>query len=652
MDQALKSCFLVLLLLPISGEAQSVSGRVRSAVDGAPVAGAVIQIVYPNGEPTFGLSGSQGLFRISARPGDAVQVEIEMIGHRPWISLPTRLGVADSVYFDVLLEAAPVELGAIVAESRNLCAGISNGTAGIDVLWRDARTALTAHQISGAQRRLRFLIETYERDIASDSLVVLRDFRNRVWSTSPEAFRAAPVSWLEERGFLQERDNAVFLYGPTPTVLLDDWFVRTHCLSIVPPEPGDTMIAIAFAPNRDRRTPDIRGVVHLDARSRDLRSIEFAYVSLPARVPSGSSGRAVFSRLPDGSVMIREWNIDSPIIELGEISVFGERRPVERVWATRRTGGEVLRAQHGTAEVYRAHRATIEGVVFDSVNRVPLAGARVFVVGSGFATRTDSSGAYRLEDLPEGNYRLSFEHPRLVAFGYRPAPREVVVARGDSALVDLAMPSSARLLVSSEDVARLDSIAAVGRYLGVNLDARSLQPEEARRAAFDPVYPVRIVMRVVQHDTGEPVSGVEVSLVRAETREVVASGFTDGSGQLEFERVPGGDYEVSAHRTGYLAPTENRVTLEPGLVFQMVVRLRLLTGRPSRYSDGGAKPFQQYDPAPRDSLIQARCGSHADAGNARRSGTGGAKDGALSAAEPVAGVGSLGSWDRLSRWPG
>lgn len=576
MRQRLKHSFLAILLLPVWGEAQSVSGRVRSAADGAPIAGAVIRVTYPRGGPVLGLSGPQGLFRVQVPEGDTVRVSVEMIGHRQWSSSSRRLDGADSVYLDVLLEIAPVELDAIGAESRNLCAGISTGSAGIDVLWRDARTALTAQQIGGARGRLRYLLETYERDVASDSLVVIRDVRHRRWSTSPEAFRSAPVSWLQTEGFLEEKDNAVFLYGPTSAILLDDWFVHTHCLSLVPPQPGDTMLDLAFAPNRDRRTPDIRGTIRLDARSRDLRSIEFEYVSLPARIPSGSSGRVFFNRLSDGSVIIKEWSIDSPIIELGEIMAFGQRRPIERVWATRQSGGETLRAQDGTSEVYRARRATIEGVVFDSVNRIPLAGARVLVAGSGFVAEADSSGRYRLEDLPDGEYRLSFEHPRLAAYGYRPAPRGVALLRGDTARVDLVIPSRARLLVSPEDIARLDSIAAVGRYLGVNFDARDVQPEASRRAAFDSEYRVRIITRVVEHETSEPLAGVAVSLIRPDSRDVVAAGVTDANGQLELYDVPGGEYEVMARLDGYLAPTENRVTLEPGLVIRMVVRLRTL----------------------------------------------------------------------------
>lgn len=567
------SFFLLLGVLP--AEAQVVTGRVRSAADGAPIAGAVIRVITDDGAVASGLSGSGGLFRLGVHATGPAHIEVEMIGHHPWSSERVRLGPADSLGVDVRLETAPVELDEIAAESRNLCAGIATTPSGItDVLWRDARTALEAQRITGGEDRLRFQLETFERDITVDSQVVVRDLRHRSSSRAPEGFRAAPIEWLETRGFLEEKTEGIYLYGATPAVLLEGWFVDTHCLGLLAPEPGDSLIGITFTPNRDRRAPEIRGTLNLDARSRDLRSIEFEYVSLPPHVPPGSNGRAWLQRLPDGSVFIREWRIDSPMLELGEILVFGERRPVERVWATRTSGGEVLRARRGSTELFRARRATVEGVVFDSVNRVPLAGAHVFIVGSDFATRTDSTGAYRLEDLPDGTYRLSFEHPRLVAFGHRPAPRRVALTRGDTARFDLGIPANARLLVNPEDVARLDSIAAVGRYLGVNLDNRAVQPDEARRAAFEPGRAARVIVRVVRHEDGKAIAGVAVSLVRRGSYAVVATGVTDANGHLELEGVPGGDYDVAAERDGYLAPTENRATLEPGLVHRMVVRLR------------------------------------------------------------------------------
>jgi hypothetical protein len=543
MIRELKFGFAALALVPCLAEAQIVSGRVRSSNDLTPLVGAVIRVVGSTGELASGLSGAQGLFRIAA-PSGSVRIEVDMIGHRAWSMAQGGLGRADSLSIDVLLDVAPVQLEDIVAESRNLCTGISTAPGGVvDVLWRDARAALAAQEVARAGGRLSFLVETFERDVAADSLSVVRDVRRRMRSRSPEAFRSPPVATLANEGFLEAREDGLYLYGPSPSVLLHDWFVETHCLGVLPPAPHDSLIAITFTPNRDRRVPEIRGTLRLDARSRDLRSIEFEYVALPPSVPSGSSGHARFERLEDGSVIIREWAIESPMLELGEILAFGHRRPVERVWATRETGGEVLRAQRGTTELYRATRATIQGIAFDSVNRAPLAGARVFIVGSGFAARTDSIGAYRLEDLPAGTYRVSFDHPRLTAFGFRHAPREVALARGDTVQVDLAIPSSARLLVSPEDAARLDSIAAVGRFLGVNLDRRIPEVDEAQRAVFDPGRPARVLLRAVRHEDSQAIAGVAVSLLRSGTREVVASGYTDASGQLEFASVPGGEYD-------------------------------------------------------------------------------------------------------------
>ena len=105
-----------------------------------------------------------------------------------------------------------------------------------------------------------------------------------------------------------------------------------------------------------------------------------------------------------------------------------------------------------SAAAQEARSGRLSGTVTDSIHaRRPLAGVRVVAVGvespeqiRGVAT-TDSAGAFRIDSLPPGRYMVGFESPLLDSLEVALPPRAVTVAAGESATVDLAMPSAAKL---------------------------------------------------------------------------------------------------------------------------------------------------------------------------------------------------------------
>ena len=96
----------------------------------------------------------------------------------------------------------------------------------------------------------------------------------------------------------------------------------------------------------------------------------------------------------------------------------------------------------------------VSGAVFDSVARVPLAGAVVQVVrvdssaaraaGSGaarvFSSTTDSNGRYRFAGLPDGQFAIGFQHDALNALGLDSPIRAFALAGDTSISVQLAIP--------------------------------------------------------------------------------------------------------------------------------------------------------------------------------------------------------------------
>jgi len=93
----------------------------------------------------------------------------------------------------------------------------------------------------------------------------------------------------------------------------------------------------------------------------------------------------------------------------------------------------------------------IEGVVYDSVHKRPLRAAHVVAVGTGTQSEvrreaaSDSTGRYRIDSLPLGRYLVGFESPLLDSLEVTVSPREALVAPGNVATVNLAMPSAAKL---------------------------------------------------------------------------------------------------------------------------------------------------------------------------------------------------------------
>jgi hypothetical protein len=89
--------------------------------------------------------------------------------------------------------------------------------------------------------------------------------------------------------------------------------------------------------------------------------------------------------------------------------------------------------------------------VYDSVHARPLADAHVVAVGTGERAEvhreatTDSAGRYRIDSLPSGRYVVGFESPLLDSLEVTLSPREANLGSAQSATVDLALPSAAKL---------------------------------------------------------------------------------------------------------------------------------------------------------------------------------------------------------------
>src|SRR5688500_12520080 len=91
-----------------------------------------------------------------------------------------------------------------------------------------------------------------------------------------------------------------------------------------------------------------------------------------------------------------------------------------------------LQAQHNTQ--------TVKGVVIDKASEKPLAGVGVTVAGMSMGTTTESSGNFKLANVPVGRQRVSF-----TSVGYKPVSiPEVLVTIGKQVILDVSLEESIR----------------------------------------------------------------------------------------------------------------------------------------------------------------------------------------------------------------
>ena len=92
-----------------------------------------------------------------------------------------------------------------------------------------------------------------------------------------------------------------------------------------------------------------------------------------------------------------------------------------------------------------AARGAVAGVVYDSLARKPLEGARVYIAGSANVPTTDEGGRFRLDSVTAGTRVIAFEHPELDSIGLSNNVRRIQVSANRLTSVDLAIPSHGTL---------------------------------------------------------------------------------------------------------------------------------------------------------------------------------------------------------------
>ncbi|HEX5725721.1 MAG TPA: carboxypeptidase regulatory-like domain-containing protein [Longimicrobiaceae bacterium] len=448
--RALSAALAALLAAAAPLAAQEVRGDLREAGSGRPVAGALVTLLDAAGAAqASALTDSAGRFAVRAPAAGTFRLRAERPGYATATSPALALEAGRTAQQRLTAEPQRmVELEGIQATAaRRSCSVRPEAGLATAALWEEARKALSASAHVERAELLRYDVTLFRRRLDAATLQVQHEESERRSRQVKAPFASIPAAELAREGFARQLPDGTYYYAPDAAVLLSDEFLDGHCFVLHDqPPPAAGLVGLAFRPARRGTLTDVAGVLWIDAATSELRFLEYRYTSLPVRVDERRvGGRVEFERLPTGELIVRRWWIRMPAVERNVVTYGMDRERARTeardsvVWL-REEGGEVVAtaAQPGRS---LASRGRVAGVVFDSIAGRALQDAGVFVSGTQYAARTDAGGAFEIADVPEGEYAVSFTHPRLAATGVTPEARRVSVRPGEEARVDLAIPS-------------------------------------------------------------------------------------------------------------------------------------------------------------------------------------------------------------------
>ncbi len=428
--------------------AQTLRGQVIDSVLQAPVGAGFVVLVGPDGqEVTRTLTTRDGRFTIHLQPGQLgpLRVRSERIGYRVSVTDWFHVSSEDTKDLIIWVSPLPTPLSTIEIRESTECKVRPTEDEQTAVVWEEVRKALAAASWTASQQLYHVVSNLYDRDMDGRRRRVRQEHHRPSIGLSSKPFMSrAPIELLQN-GYVSDEDGVVVYYAPDAEVLQDDGFLGTHCFRL---RHGDdegpaTLIGLGFEPVPSRKLPDVEGVLWLDRQSSELRSLEFRYVNLPRhlRVDGPSGGMVEFMPLPSGAWIVHRWSIGIPTaFREVRVNPFVLRR---RADAFRYTGGEVLTITDRTgALVYEAELAELVGVVVDSTDgrQTPLAGATVRVEGTWFTGTTNRQGLFRLGAPLDGEFNITFSHPRADFLAFTPPVSTVTLARGRRDTLWLAIP--------------------------------------------------------------------------------------------------------------------------------------------------------------------------------------------------------------------
>ena len=430
-------------------QAQVVRGSVTQSTSSAPIIGALVELVSADSALTrvaSALSDAAGRYALRAPGGGRYRVVAKRIGVHRYTSPPFDLAVGETRTLDVALEPVEYRLPTVVVTANSVCAVNPSERDRVAALWDEARTALDAAEISQRDRLFTAQVTRYVRELEPKSLKVLRETRSEVRGVVALPFSSLPAESLAVAGYWRDVDSTrTRYYGPDARILLSDAFLDTHCFRQVRGRDARSgQVGLAFTPITRGTVPDVVGTLWLDARSFELRAVEFAYDRVRAGVDSARvGGEMQFARLANGAWLVRRWFLRVPMNGRSQDAVATEGsspwilvRP--SALALSEEGGEVT-----TDEQHPALRlATLVGTLRDSSGQRPLTGAMVRIAGTTRETTPDTDGRFTFDGLSPSQFTVAVRAPGYDTFGITALEQSVAVDEGEVRRATFTAPSA------------------------------------------------------------------------------------------------------------------------------------------------------------------------------------------------------------------
>jgi hypothetical protein len=457
---------ILVLILPISGEAQLVRGQLLNGETNLPLEGALLVLQGPGGDVETVLSNASGRFLLRAPTPGTYTVRADRIGHASTLSDPISLAQGETVDLRMVAQVRAIELATLEVSGEARCDVRPEAGRAVALVWEEARKALSAAAHTDESGLYRYRTMTFLRELDKSGRRILSEQRRASQGYLLSPFESLPAETLMSQGFMKADPEGDLYYAPDARVLLSDPFLDTHCLGIRPGR-GDNegLLGVAFEPIPGRQIPDIRGVVWVEPGTARLRHVDYTYENLdPALRNEMVGGRVEFQGLPNGTWIVRDWRIRMPNAALAP-DYRGSRQLI--LVGIREVGGEVARVQDQTGEtILEAQRATLMGAVLDSTGVAPLVGARVEVQGTPSWALTGTDGSFSISGLSRGVYGVGFSHAEVPKLGGTEPAAEVSLTPGEVTSVTLVAPPLSTILtaVCGEDRGE-DSAVLTGMVL-------------------------------------------------------------------------------------------------------------------------------------------------------------------------------------------
>lgn len=436
------------MVSPLGG--QIIRGVVTERASPTPVAGVLLTVIDAKGASVGqALSDDRGAFEIRLPGAGTYSLDAKRIGVKRLTIPPFTVAAGETRRVDVAIEPLPAVLSTMRVTGKTSCVKNPATNARTAALWEDARAALAAAVITRNQQTGSDTVVRYERKLDVQTWRVLYETRRRVSVSLDRPFRSLPAEDLSAIGYVHVgSDGTVDYYAPDAEVLLSDVFLVDHCFRVRGPDfqhPGQ--VGLAFEPVPNRKTPDIKGVLWMDGKTAELRTVEFTYTWLPNDLrPVDFGGNVSFFRMPGGRWIVRSWRIRMP--------EFGHERFISGsdgyVSVGRSSRLQLVRiAEEGGAvplDVLLNQAGTVHGtVVMDSVSKKPIAGITVALEGTADSTHTARDGTFELPFVQPGSYTVVLRHPVLDSLGIQHYARAIDVDLGRSPPLDLRFPTNDEL---------------------------------------------------------------------------------------------------------------------------------------------------------------------------------------------------------------